>query len=141
MTDYPRRDFLKMTTSVLLTVGGLLGLGGLFRFLDFQTEAPSQTEFDLGNAQDYAVGTKTVLPEIPAVLIHDESGFSALSLVCTHLGCTVKQQADGFICPCHGSHYDGRGNVVRGPAAKALPALQVETTASGRLRLRLNQPG
>jgi Rieske Fe-S protein len=63
--------------------------------------------------------------------------FSALSLICTHLGCTVKQQADGFVCPCHGSRYDKKGSVVRGPAAKSLPALSVEITAGGWLRLRL----
>jgi Rieske Fe-S protein len=44
----------------------------------------------------------------------------ALSLVCTHLGCTVNVTADGLDCPCHGSRFDRSGRVVRGPARQPL---------------------
>jgi cytochrome b6-f complex iron-sulfur subunit len=71
------------------------------------------------------------------VLIHDENGFSALSLICTHLGCTVEQKAEGFVCPCHGSRYDLNGAVQHGPAAKALHVLRLETTNDGHLHLYL----
>jgi len=51
----------------------------------------------------------------------------ALNAECTHLGCIVPW--DGiqkkFICPCHGSQYDGRGNVLRGPAPGALKLARV----------------
>jgi cytochrome b6-f complex iron-sulfur subunit len=48
--------------------------------------------------------------------------FLALSRKCSHLGCTVAWAAeDGqFICPCHASVYDIRGDVVRSPAPRAL---------------------
>lgn len=39
--------------------------------------------------------------------------------VCTHLGCVpVKDQGDfdGWLCPCHGSHYDSSGRIRKGPA-------------------------
>jgi cytochrome b6-f complex iron-sulfur subunit len=51
-----------------------------------------------------------------------EGGFLALSRKCTHLGCTVAWTAeDGqFVCPCHASVYDIRGDVVRSPAPRAL---------------------
>ena len=137
MSDLPRRDFLKLSTSVLLSASGLLGLDAVVRFLHFPAEAPPRTEFDLGASADYPPGTRTLLPNIPAVLIHDESGFSALSLVCTHLGCTVEQKADGFSCPCHGSHFDQNGEVLRRPAAKNLHSLRVETTTDGNLHLFL----
>jgi len=135
MPDLSRRDFLKLARDSLLTLSGLLGLGGLIRFLDFQTEPPAPTDFDLGLASDYPLGTHKVIPDVPALLIHDASGFSALSLVCTHLGCTVEEKAEGFSCPCHGSRFDPQGEVTRGPANKPIIKLRVETTEDGHLHL------
>ncbi len=135
MSDINRRDFLKLTTTALLTASGLLGLGGLFRFLAYQSEPPTKTEFDLGPAADYPSGSRTLVADVPAVLLHTQSGFRALSLVCTHLGCTVAGKADGFTCPCHGSRFDADGRVLRGPAQKPLRSLRVETAASGHLIL------
>ncbi len=135
MPDLTRRDFLKITTTTLLTISGALGVGALFRFLDYQTELPVKTEFDLGPAANYPIGSRSNVPDVPALLIHNQNGFSALSLVCTHLGCTVEQKDSGFECPCHGSRYDANGNVLRGPALKALRALRVEVNSNGNLIL------
>jgi ubiquinol-cytochrome c reductase iron-sulfur subunit len=44
--------------------------------------------------------------------------------VCTHLGCIpLGQQGDfgGWLCPCHGSHYDTAGRIRKGPAPENLP--------------------
>ena len=130
-----RRDFLKLVRTVLLTASGLLGLGGLIRFLGYQSQPPAQTEFDLGPASDYAPDSRTVLPDVPAHLVRTEMGFSAISLVCTHLGCTVESTPEGFACPCHGSRFDSQGEPIRGPAAKPLVSLSVETNKDGTLRL------
>ncbi len=89
-------------------------------------------------SQNYPVGTRILFPDIPALLIHDERGFSGLSLVCTHLGCTVEQKNGGFVCPCHGSRYDEQGGVRHGPAEKALYSLRIETTGDDRLHLYLH---
>ena len=53
--------------------------------------------------------------------------------MCTHLGCIVAQSAQGFACPCHGSKFDTKGNVVGGPAPRALPWLEVSRAADGQL--------
>ena len=50
----------------------------------------------------------------------------ALNLTCTHLGCTVNATSKGFICPCHGSVFTTRGDVVKGPADRPLKRLTVE---------------
>jgi len=49
--------------------------------------------------------------------------------VCTHLGCIPKGQGasdprglfSGWMCPCHGSHYDTSGRIRKGPAPTNLP--------------------
>src|SRR5512136_1139317 len=130
-----RRDFLKLTRDSLLIFGGLLGLGGLIRFLSYQTEPPQPTEFDLGPASNYPNDSTKTLPEVPAVLVHQNGKFTALSLVCTHLGCTVELKPDGFACPCHGSRFNSDGHVVKGPATTPLKSLRVEQTVDGNLIL------
>jgi cytochrome b6-f complex iron-sulfur subunit len=47
-------------------------------------------------------------------------GICAVSLICTHLGCIVKQSGEGFECPCHGSQFTSHGEVTKGPAPQAL---------------------
>ena len=138
MPDVSRRDLLKLTRDGLLYLSGALALGGLFRFLDFQPDPAPQTTFDLGLASNYPLNSRTLLADIPALLLHTESGFSALSLVCTHLGCTVEQKADGFACPCHGSRFDTDGGVTHGPAEKALRSLRVELTADNKIILHMD---
>ncbi|MGB5525930.1 MAG: ubiquinol-cytochrome c reductase iron-sulfur subunit [Gemmatimonadota bacterium] len=51
-----------------------------------------------------------------------DGGFLAVSRECTHLGCTVPWMADEgrFVCPCHSSAYDIRGDVLSPPAPRAL---------------------
>jgi cytochrome b6-f complex iron-sulfur subunit len=135
MPDLSRRDFLKLARDGFLYLSGALALGGLLRFLDYDPNPAPQTEFDLGPASNYPLNSRTLLSDLPAVLLHTESGFSALSLVCTHLGCTLENKTDGFACPCHGSRFDADGNVLHGPAAKSLQSLRVEVTAEGKLKL------
>jgi len=135
MTDLSRRDFLKLARNGFLYLSGALALGGLLRFLDHDSNPAPQTEFDLGSVSKYPLGSRTIFSEPSAVLIHTESGFSALSLVCTHLGCIVESKVDVLACPCHGSQYDAKGNVTQGPAAKPLQPLQVEVTAEGNVKV------
>jgi len=47
--------------------------------------------------------------------------FSAFSSMCTHQACTITGwSAPNFLCPCHGSLFSASGQVVRGPASRAL---------------------
>ena len=70
------------------------------------------------NLSYYGAGDNVYLPTAGAT--------EAISLTCTHQGCTVKRQTDGqFLCPCHGSLFAADGKVLSGPAKQDLPRLQV----------------
>jgi isorenieratene synthase len=63
-------------------------------------------------------------------------GTTALSLSCTHQGCTVQPTETGaFHCPCHGAIYDPDGQVKGGPAPRALARFQVLDRQGDRLQL------
>jgi cytochrome b6-f complex iron-sulfur subunit len=51
-----------------------------------------------------------------------DGGFLAVSRQCTHLGCTVpwSDKEKKFVCPCHASAFDIRGEVISPPAPRAL---------------------
>jgi cytochrome b6-f complex iron-sulfur subunit len=52
----------------------------------------------------------------------EDGGFLAMSRRCTHLSCTVPwvSAEKKFICPCHSSEFDIRGEVANPPAPRAL---------------------
>jgi len=137
MTDPTRRDFLKIITNAFFSLAGLLGLVGLTRFFSFQPDPGPPTEFDLGPASDYSSSFPVIRPDIPAMIKVTTDGIIAISLVCTHLGCTVEENEDseGFSCPCHGSRYNKDGMLLEGPATKDLPHYRIEEQDDGNLKL------
>ncbi len=129
----PRRDFLNlagMWTAALAVFGSLLGMARLAK-PSVLPEAGNR--FRVGRPEELPPGTKKVLPERQVQLVATEQGVAALSLVCTHLGCIVKETEGGFSCPCHGSVFGPRGEVVAGPAPRGLRWLEVSMAADGNL--------
>lgn len=51
----------------------------------------------------------------------------ALSPICTHLRCVVSfdPEKTEWHCPCHGSRFGIDGEVLKGPAKRALPRAQL----------------
>ena len=135
MKDISRRDFLKLSTNALLALSGILGIGGLIRYLSYQADPSPQTDFDIGLASKYPTNSRTILPEVPAIVIHDDDGLRALSLSCSHLGCTIEERNFGFECPCHSSRYDLNGVVLKGPSTADLRKLRVAKTEDGNLHV------
>jgi Rieske Fe-S protein len=83
----------------------------------------------LAATSDIPVGGGKIFDTQLVVVTQPSAGeFKAFSAVCTHMGCTVNQIADGRIdCPCHGSEYSIKnGAVLAGPAPKPLPAKQIK---------------
>jgi len=74
----------------------------------------------------------------------EDGGFLAMSRRCTHLSCTVPwvSAENKFICPCHSSEFDIRGEVANPPAPRALDLYPIDirnnilTVDTGKLRKR-----
>ncbi len=56
---------------------------------------------------------------------HSPSEVVVFSAICPHLGCQYRwnAQSQHFVCPCHGSVFALDGQVVAGPAPRALDTL------------------
>lgn len=114
-----RRTFI--TKVVLL----LASVGLLWRYLTPMAKPRRRVLLSVAKADIPPLGA-LVYREERVALVHAENGYYALSLVCTHLGCTVNMSGEQFDCPCHGSSFDRRGNVLKGPAERPLQRLKLE---------------
>ena len=73
--------------------------------------------------------------------------YLVMMAVCTHLGCVPignegdfalvvgSQKTGGWLCPCHGSHYDTSGRIRKGPAPQNLPVPKYEFIADTKIRI------
>ena len=115
-----RRRFI----AALITVP--LIAAGLWRFLT-PKQVKKQALLRVPQA-DIPIGGALIYKQERIALIRQGEQVIALSLVCTHLGCTVTVTPEGMVCPCHGSRFDRQGAVLSGPAERPLEQLQVEVS-------------
>ena len=95
----------------------------------------------IGPASDVPVGGAASFTDpkqgVPALVVQVKQGvFRAFSAVCPHAGCQVQfdQQNDLFVCPCHGSIFNGStGAVQQGPAATGLSSIPIALGSNGEL--------
>ncbi len=132
---WTRRHVLRAS----LSLSGLLVLNSVRKFLGYQEPAAQARQFTLDVPEAYAVGSVTAVPGGHCWVVRDEGGVYAVTAVCTHLGCLVNHEAEGFVCPCHGSRFRRDGSVVHGPALQALPHVAVSRTPEGLLRVDMTQ--
>jgi len=73
----------------------------------------------------------------PSLVVQPSRGrFLAFDAVCPHAGCAVSYESGSklFVCPCHGSEFNGRtGEVITGPAPRGLSRIQVAKGRGGQL--------
>jgi thiosulfate dehydrogenase [quinone] large subunit len=103
------------------------------------TNVPSGTK--IGAAKDVPVGGAASFQDPtsgdPSLVVQPEAGsFLAFDAVCPHAGCTVQYSNTSrlFICPCHGSEFNGHtGAVEVGPAQSGLTRLKIAEGSDGQL--------
>lgn len=119
-----RRSFL---TRLWIGLGGLAIAEYAWLMVEFLRPRPASSEAAgvvvAGPIGQFDPGSVTAFPAGRFYLNRlADGGFLAVSRECTHLGCTVPWMADEgrFVCPCHSSAYDIRGDVLSPPAPRAL---------------------
>lgn len=130
-SEVDRRSFLSRLGlgAALVSAAGFLAAAARYVFPNVLYESP--TRVPLGPPDGFPPGDATYLPEQRIFVFRDDDGLSALSSICTHLGCNVRRVSSGFECPCHGSRFDGGGKVTHGPAPKPLAWRRLSLSARG----------
>lgn len=122
----PRRDFLGLAAWWSAAAALLFGFFGAMRLPKAAVLPSPAKKFkvtlppSLASAQPYLPAGRSV------AIVKEGNSVHAISRICTHLGCIVKPSDAGFDCPCHGSKFAKDGSVIKGPAPKALPWLEVK---------------
>ena len=125
-----RRDFLGLVSIGSALAALVFAAIGMIRLPKAAVLSSPSKKFRVSLPDSLAAGQAYVPPGRSVALFRDAAGVYAISLVCTHLGCIVKSQADGFECPCHGSRFSPDGGVTKGPAPKPLPWRKVSVASS-----------
>ena len=118
-----------------------LAATGRFMFPNVLNEPPQQ--FKAGLPTEYGMGVDERWKEKFGVwivrtnedVVQKASGFYALLVTCTHLGCTPNYlSAEGkFKCPCHGSGFRTTGINFEGPAPRPLERARIVLADDGQL--------
>ena len=140
MAKVSRRTFLsRATVTIVGSIGALMGIP-TFAYLVSPAKARGGLGVDaipLGAASKVPIGEPTLFKatierktgwvtqaEELAFYVFTEDGrnFTAMSNVCTHLGCRVRWVGDEeqFFCPCHNAAFTKTGTVASGPPPRAL---------------------
>jgi menaquinol-cytochrome c reductase iron-sulfur subunit len=142
----------------LATVGGvgsiIVGLPIIGVVLGPLFTAPKDVWRDVGGIGDFKVGETVQVKynynqgevqqwsgttQETAAWLRRNNGtsFTAFAVYCTHLGCPVHWLAAPriFLCPCHGSVFNGDGTVAGGPAPRPLFTYPVRVQ-NGRVQIK-----
>jgi len=121
-----RRGFLK---NLWLALGAIISLE--FLWMTFSFLSPTKKSEGNDISQLRTVGELKNIPMDSVIPVRSgqfylvrlqDGGLLALSLKCSHLGCSVSWDGskNRFICPCHSSEFAMNGNVINPPAPRAL---------------------
>jgi cytochrome b6-f complex iron-sulfur subunit len=143
-----RRGWLGLAWgSFTAATAGCLAATGRFMFPNVLNEPPQQ--FTIGFPTDYSEGVDerwkdaygVWVVRTPFEAVHEEPGFYALLVTCTHLGCTPNYLAAEakFKCPCHGSGFRETGINFEGPAPRPLERARIVLAEDGQILIDKSQ--
>lgn len=122
-----RRRFLNNIWAATGLLAGLELTAALAAYLfsgkDARGPRTARQLIEAGPADSFLPGSVTPFRGGRFFLVRlDDGGYIALSLRCTHLGCSInwEEKQKRFVCPCHASAFDMNGSVRNSPAPKPL---------------------
>jgi menaquinol-cytochrome c reductase iron-sulfur subunit len=150
--DSGRRRFLGRLS---IALAALAGLGASIPFVAYfirPARAADPVWRDVGPVEEFPAGItrKVVYPDPDPdpwegiavrnaawVRREPDGTFVGFSIYCTHTGCPVNwvEDAELFLCPCHGGIFDRQGQVTAGPPPRPLDRTQVRVR-DGRVEVR-----
>jgi len=134
-----RKSFL--TTLSVGWVAFAAATGGFFtvliRFLFPNVLFEPPQSFKIGFPDDFEPGKVDLRfkKQYNVWIVRDDEKITALSTVCTHLGCTPNWQETErkFKCPCHGSGFRASGINFEGPAPRPLERFKIGLANDGQI--------
>jgi Rieske Fe-S protein len=102
--------------------------------------APGERVVNVGPVSDYAAdGVHGRYRDQGFFVVRQGGTLFAVSAICTHRKCKLNTEPNGsFLCPCHGSTFDSKGRVIKGPARRDLPVFPVSTNENGQLLVTIS---
>ena len=117
----PRRYFLAALFAWLGFGAALTGTFAIvLRYLIPTETGPRARRVYVGRADELDVKRPRLVSDLqgrPVAVFGPPASPVALSLTCTHLGCSVHwgEEPKEFLCPCHGGRFSPTGVVLSGP--------------------------
>jgi cytochrome b6-f complex iron-sulfur subunit len=141
-----RREFLNEAAASALGIAAVGSMIVTYGYLSPNVLFEPPTTFRAGSPDLYAPNSVNFLEDQQVYVVRTETGFYAVSAVCTHLGCITqwKPESGLIACPCHGSKFRPDGTKIEGPAPRPLPHFAISLTADGELlvdKLEIINPG
>ena len=135
--DIGRRNFLNGIAGAALSIAAIGAAAVSTEYLSPNVLFEPPTSFRIGHPEDYPIDSVTLIPEQQVYVVRNPAGFSALSAVCTHLGCMTQWSpgTESIACPCHGSKFTKDGTVEGGPAPRPLEHFALRLMTDGELMI------
>jgi cytochrome b6-f complex iron-sulfur subunit len=144
-SNQSRRRFLKKVWSWLGVIAGMEVVGITTGFLLTSRKnlaGSAQNLLVAGNVSDFKMNSVFPFRSGKFYLVRmADGGFLAVSLKCSHLGCSVlwNEEKKEFICPCHASSFDLMGSVINAPAPRPLDTFPV-IIEEGKVKVDIGTP-
>jgi cytochrome b6-f complex iron-sulfur subunit len=129
--DFERRGFLH---KIVGGVGAVVAVSALYPVVRFiippVKTVKSVNQLTVGKASEIPDGTGKIYQfnEDKVIVVNKGGSLTAVSAVCTHLGCLVHwdNAASEMACPCHGAKYKLTGEIISGPQPKPLKSYKAK---------------
>jgi cytochrome b6-f complex iron-sulfur subunit len=159
LADVTRRQFLLIMGTLGALGATVFGTAEVLKFMfpGANNEEPLAFKVNVDPAS-ITVGNPLQITAKRVSIVRDDSGYYAVYLICTHLGCTpnytttvtqgtgvsdsIAQQrgergsagiANGWACPCHGSRYFIDSTNFYGPAPRPMDWVDLQFSTDGSL--------